>query len=165
MGLKLHWVALRDTAPDEATELLELKRTGELHEGPWPEVAGAELPSGWYVAVFDGVETPRSSRLRQISAGRDVVAFQVQEDARFSSACQWSNGKELWWVLHDPEHGPDHLDARGSVPTCRAGQTRYQLPLDLASTCSGFHYDALPDGVRFEKLVQAHPKRPWWKVW
>lgn len=161
----MHWVALRDVTPDEAVELLELQKTGELHDEPCGEVAGAQLPGGFYLALFEGAETPSTSRLRQISAGRDVVAFQVNEDAKTSSACQWTDGTELWWVLHDSHHGPDHLDARGSVPTCRAGQTRFHLALDLAATCTGFHYDARPPGLQFEKLVQAHPKRPWWKVW
>lgn len=161
----MHWVALRGASPDEATELLELKRTGESQDTPVGEVSGASLPSGWYVAVFEGSETPKAGRLRQLSASFDVVAFDVQEDAKISSACQWSKGKELWWVYHDQSQGPDHLDARGSVPTCRAGQTRFHLALDLAATCTGFHYDAPPAGVAFEKLDQAHPRRPWWKVW
>lgn len=161
----MHWLAFRAATADEVAELLELERTGEGLDGPGGEVSGAELPGGWYVVVFEGAQVPKTGRLRQISAGQDLVAFQVDEDAKTSSACQWSDGKELWWVLHDSQHGPDHLDARGSVPTCRAGQTRFHLALDLAATCTGFHYDAPPPGARFEKLVQAHPRRPWWKVW
>jgi hypothetical protein len=51
MGFSLSWAAVRGGTPQAVQEALSLRGTGTREEIPESDIAGTELPGGWYMIV------------------------------------------------------------------------------------------------------------------
>jgi hypothetical protein len=117
MGYSLSWLAIKGKSPDAVREFLGLRPTGEREEFPESELCAADLPGGWYLVVSD--HTPHvapDTALPALSAGCELVTCFVEEHVMASAATGWKDGRRLWSVIHDAQHGHEHLVAEGDFP-------------------------------------------------
>ncbi len=182
MGFSISWLAVRGKSPAQVRKEFGAVPTGEFEEIPESPVVSATLENGWYlVFVNDRRETP-DHVLAQLSKSAELVTCGVEEHVMWAYARRWKDGKEIWHVERDAQQGPDHLEARGNLPTVfeslRSDFTRkhaelgdadylFEIPVELAKAITGFRHDVDPsNGVptSFERLRRTE-SRPWWRFW
>jgi hypothetical protein len=116
MGYSLSWAALKGGNVKSVCAVLGLRPTGKREEVAEAKIDGVQLPSGWYVVLFDHDEV-KDSLLEKLSRNGEVVSCFVEDHVMFSSASGWIEGKEIWKVWHDGgELGHTHLETRGKLP-------------------------------------------------
>lgn len=156
MIYSLCWLAVHGKVTDMILDELQLRRTGEREKIP-SKLAGADLPTGWYVIVKDqDVELMRDTLLKEVSLQCECVACFIEDASRTTSAVGWKNGRKVWSALHDGQQGKEHLLLRGEFPSLfgpilegfRAKQKAnpgadfiFEIPLELARELSGYRHD------------------------
>lgn len=174
MGYSLSWAAVKGGNVKSVCAVLGLRPTGEREEVAEAKIDGVQLPTGWYVVLFDHDEV-KDGILEKLSRIGEVVSCFVEDHVMFSSASSWIDGKEIWKVWHDGgEIGHTHLEVRGKLPPeyedmrkdmleKQAAADRdkepvdyvYDLTAELAKKLVGFRHDeSIPglDGEVFEIL-------------
>jgi hypothetical protein len=156
MGYSLCFLGVHGKVSHLILEELNLRRTGEREEIPESQLTGVELPSGCYVIILhEGTELLHDAVLSQMSLECDCVGCFVDEQAMFSSAVGWKNGRKVWLASHDAKKGRDHLQLRGEFPSLFGpilergkalqkpdGPDHYfKIPVELARELTGFSYD------------------------
>ncbi|MCB9769117.1 MAG: hypothetical protein H6752_13050 [Candidatus Omnitrophica bacterium] len=183
MGFSITWCAVREEAADQFLKDLELSATGEVEEGPESSISMARLDTGWRV-IWCNDEVPcsflRPEDLAVLSKSRDVLLFMVSEYMMASSLEMWSSGKRAWWISHESEKGPRHLDVDGDLPECfpkirdemeKAQRSEdadteevdyiFNIPVMVAQQLVGFKYDEdSPHLVNNEFAVLSRPTPP-----
>jgi hypothetical protein len=87
------------------------------------------------------------------------VSCFLETHVMVSAAAGWENGRRIWSVLHESDHGIDHLEIEGKPPAAFAairdglaakqktqgGRPRvdyiFDIPINLAAAITGFHYE------------------------
>lgn len=155
MGYSLSWLAVRGKDSRVLLPQLGLSGTGEREEIPESEIAGAQLPGEWYVIVNDhDIRFVDDAVLERISVGCEAVTCFVEEHVMCSAATGWSDGKEVWAVIHNAQERLDHLVEEGLLPTefaaIRDGLCAkkadgvdfiFDVPVELAGALTGFRHD------------------------
>ncbi len=167
-------------------------------------LAGATLKSGWsaviakYALVMDLTEGTNPPRLSRLPAKAQSIICVVLEHAMISYASCWQGGQRLWQIRHDPSLGDEHLETFGNLPpefsdfrdvAVREQRTKnegrrhgqwgidyiFDVPLDTATTITGYRHDRVVEDDFFRNLQTVMPingnvptrlSRPptWWQV-
>ena len=176
MGYSLSWAALKSGNLQTACAALGLRSTGKREEIAESKIVGVQLPTGWYVVVFNQSET-EDRELARLSRTGEVASCFVEDHVMVSWASGWREGKKLWSVAHDCEKGRFHLDIKGEAPPELKGiaerliaeqQTAggekadvdhvYDVPAELAKALTGYRHDQDTPGLTgdvFEILERA----------
>lgn len=131
-------------------------------------VCAAVLPSGAYLLyINDDPIPPNPAMLARLSENGALMACALSENVTFSALHAYTDGKQIWSIIHDPEQSSDHLQITGTPPPefipirdhCFAKQASatdtdhiFSIPVDLFAALGGMRYD--------EILQTANPK-PW----
>lgn len=160
MGFSISWIGFKAEDRDEALRLLGLVDTGEPDEANEAPFSGALLPTGWFIVFSNDFDFATPKRLAALSAGRKVIACQVEEHVMVSAAYCYDDGEAVWWASHMSENGTYDLTAEGELPDGFAalkdnlfgkqeaeGGTKanvdfiFDVPVELAQAICGFRYD------------------------
>jgi hypothetical protein len=155
----LSWVAVKGAKTEAAVSALGLKRTNRREEIPESDINGVELPTGWYLVLFNRQEISDRVLQKVSRLGESVYCF-VEDHVMFSCASGWENGARTWSVVHDCEKGKYHLEISGMAPSSlkeiqsrlvseldHAGGEKadvdylYDAPAELARHLTGFRHD------------------------
>src|SRR5271169_306158 len=120
MSYSLSWVAIKNGKSEAIHSLLGLCATGVWEEILESKTAGASLPTGWYLVLFNRRELG-DHLLRKLSGTAEVVYCFVEDHVMFSRASAWKDGRFLWSVTHDCEKGRYHLEIKGGAPQSLKG--------------------------------------------
>lgn len=150
MGWSLSWAALKGGNLQTVCSALGLSES---------ELAGATLPTGWYVVVFNRTEI-EDKALEKLSQSGEVVCCFVEDHVMVSWASGWRKGIKMWSVVHDCEKGRFHLHIEGEAPSelkgiadrliaeqqAAGGEKAdvdhiYDVPAELAKALTGFRHD------------------------
>lgn len=171
MGFSVSWLAVRDAHAQSTLSQLGLEETRSREFVPESPVSAVTLETGWYVIFFNDPSPPalQPEVLRRLSELSVVVTCQVEEHSMVSTAAEWQDGKEVWYVMHDAEDGPTSLDSVGQLPTSFESVRNAQLdigssanvdymfdvPVILAQKITGFRHDDLLESEegRFVVLI------------
>jgi len=118
MGFNVDLMAVRGLAVTDLHARLQLEPTGSSESEPESPLVGATLPSGWHLLYFNDRSPPTEAELAALSASAEVMFLDVCEMATVCTAKCWRNGKRMWRISHDSQHGIDHLEADGDLPEC-----------------------------------------------
>lgn len=166
MGWSLSWAALKGGDVQTACAALDLQATGKREGIAKSRIAGAALPTGWYVVVFNRSEI-KNSILEKLSRAGEVIGCCVEDHVMFSSAANWKNGRQIWRVLHDGgEDKVFHLETSGALSPEfegireemfakqeqeNAGNKEvdyvFEIPAQLAKKLTGFQHDDPASGL------------------
>jgi hypothetical protein len=171
MGWSLSWAALKGGNLQAVCTALGLRATGKHEEIAESKIDGTQLPTGWYVVVFNQTEI-KDKTLAKLSQAGEVVGCFVEDHVMFSSASAWKNGQKLWHVAHNGEEDRVlHLETSGDLPAefesirkrVFAKQEQeaaenddlkvdhvYELPAELAKKLTGFRHDESMPGLTGE---------------
>ena len=177
MGFAISWIAFKGKSKEEALVVLGLSDSGEIDEAVESPMAGASLPTGWYVVSFSDYDFVTPDRLARFSAGCDLVGCQVEEHVMASTTYIFKNGRELFSVHHQGDEEIYSLAARGDPPATyanlrdrlikeqdTAGGRKadvdhiFDIPVQLAAELCGYRHDMMTfDGgePRFTRLEPA----------
>jgi hypothetical protein len=171
MGWSLSWVAVRGRPAEQVWSDLGLRPTGRVLEVPLAPFSSTVV-NGWVLVCADGDRFVKDSVLRSLSDATPVVACYVEEHVTHSQAVSWGGGSRRWSVLHDEDHGEDHLMIEGDPPRelaaiaagARTGEppepgawrSFFDVPVDLAEALVGFRYDADHE-LSFQELEPTRP--------
>ena len=119
MGYSLSWLAVRGKSPQAIRDELGFRPTGEREETAEADLTAAEMPNGWYLIVSNrSTQVASDAALQRLSSsGCELVTCFVEEHVMFSSATSWKDGRKSWSVTHDAQHGIEHLETEGELPT------------------------------------------------
>lgn len=168
MGYSLSWYAVKGKAPERVLAEMGL-RPGGASVG-WDHDArdvATVLPGGWYLVSRNRHEY-EDPLLKLLSQGAEVIAFHIEEHVMVCKAAAWSNGIEVWSVIHDAQKELLHLEARGQLPSEfasirdrllaeQASEAEdcdhvIQIPYETAAVIAGYEHDAVREELRFEIL-------------
>ena len=179
MGSSYAWLAMKDVSGDAACAAVGLAPTGDKVDEFEADLAGAALPTGWYVVVTvaGGFDHFWDMDPKELSAEHDVLVLQVEEHVMYIALAYWRGGKCLWDVTHNGPEGVYHLEADGDLPAefdaLREEYTAKQdaeggeeagvdylaeVPTELARHITGFRYnfsDPTGEEPEFEELDYA----------
>jgi tRNA(Arg) A34 adenosine deaminase TadA len=187
MGFSFTSLAVKDGTRDAVLAGLGLCGANTHEEIPESDITGATLPSGWYLVTANrGYPAfAEDATLKRLSQTAEVVTCFVEEHVMCSAASMWSDGRQVWSVMHEADQGIEHLETKGSLPPMfapisqrlRAEQTAaggdkakvdhiFDIPVEIVAQLTGYRHDRLmPElGERaFEVLAttEATPKRSW----
>src|SRR5271155_3038419 len=159
MGYSLSWAALKSGNLQTACAALVLRSTGKREEIAESKIVGVQLPTGWYVVVFNQSET-EDRELARLSRTGEVASCFVEDHVMVSWASGWRERKKVWSVVHDCEKGRFHLDIKGEAPAELKGISErliteqqaaggekadvdhvYDAPAELAKVLTGYRHD------------------------
>jgi hypothetical protein len=169
MGYSLSWAALKGGNLQTICSVFDLRSTGKREEIAESNIDGAQLPSGWYLVMFDH-NVIEERLLKELSRTGEVVYCFVEDHVMFSSASGWNSGKQIWQVTHDGgEKGILHLETSGHLPavfesirkrlfaeqeTADSQKVKvdyvYEAPPELAKELTGFRHDEEVAGMSSE---------------
>ncbi|MDJ0939637.1 MAG: hypothetical protein QNJ00_07720 [Woeseiaceae bacterium] len=186
MGFSVSWIAVRTDRLDELFAQLGAEATSETDECFESDLAGVQLPDGWYLLQGRGCDHPMISEasLSRTSTLGETVACSIEEHVMFSSAEYWQNGTRSWSITHAAENGMFDLATTGFPPNvydtikvdlvaaqhAKGGEDAdvdmiFDIPLQVARSLCGYRHDEPPDWrelpVVFSSIRPA--KKPWWK--
>jgi hypothetical protein len=160
VGYSLAWLAIKGKAPEAIRDGLGLYRTGAQQPFPEPNVTAATLLNGWYLIVADDVHVASDAVLEAMTRECEAVTCFVEEHTMLSTAAGWRNGNLIWAVTHNSQHGIDHLEIQGELPSGfasirdeqfskqhAAGWVKpgvdyiFEIPVELAASLTGFKHD------------------------
>ena len=172
MGFAASWICARGLTLASALEALDLVETGQAAE-PWrTPFSCAELPGGWLAITSTNPDWMLPQKVQTLSTGGPAVGCFMSDYVMNSGACAYEQGKQVWWVLHEPEEGITNLTHGGKPParfeTLLAKALKdheaytpdphevdfvFDVPIDLAVSICGFRPDDdPPEGVAFKEL-------------
>ena len=176
MGWSLSWAALKAGNLQAVCSALGLRATGKHEEFAESKIAGAALPTGWYLVGFNRSEL-KDRVLERLSRSGEVVCCFVEDHVMVSWASGWRNGNKVWSVVHDCEKGPFHLDIKGEAPAELKGIAErliakqhaaggekadvdhvYDVPAELAKGLTGFRHDQDIPGVSGDVFEVLEPR-------
>ncbi len=185
MGHSLSWAAVKGGAPDAVQSALGLRATGQREEIPRSKIVAVDLPSGWYVVLFQRSEIKDKVLKRLATLGEVVYCF-VEEHVMVSAASGWKDSKSLWSVVHDGQGGINDLQVEGSLPASFASirdrqkvkqdegeklaidgeefavDHMFDVPVDLAQELTGFRHDRDAPGIEGDAYeVLENAKKRW----
>jgi hypothetical protein len=168
MGWSLSWAALKSGNLQTACAALDLRSTGKREEIAESKIVGTQLPTGWYLVVFNRTEI-KDKTLEKLSRAGEVVGCFVEDHVMFSSASAWNKGRRVWYVAHNGEEDRVlHLETSGDLPaefesirqkvfakqeqeTAEQDDLKvdhvYELPAELAKKLTGFRHDEPTPGL------------------
>jgi hypothetical protein len=120
MGLSISWIGVRGLSREDILQRLEVVDTGRADESDSAELALAELMAGWTVIRSQDFDFPRPKLLAKLSQDAEVVAAQMEEHVMFSAARGFRDGRQVWSLVHDPNHGLSSLVVDGDPPAALA---------------------------------------------
>ena len=176
MGFAITWIAVKRKSAAEVLRELQLKPTGEQQEFPEAPIAGAALPSGWYLVALNEYGHPLATEksLARLSRDAEVVAVAIEEHVMVGGAEYWRDGQRRWGVMHDAQQAIEHLLVDGVPPpefhrireAAFAAQAAegaapeadhiFDVPLELAAQLTGYRHDKITE-VAFDVLESASP--------
>src|SRR5205085_481805 len=112
MGASFSWFAVAATSRQFALNSLDLVDTRTAVKPGEAAIAGATLPGGSFVVVFDSFwhELVQPAALRRLSIDGPVVVCSEYENVNTSLAYAMESGKVLWQVSHRLDEGAEHLE-------------------------------------------------------
>jgi hypothetical protein len=159
MGYALCWAAVKGGPAEMVHSILGICPTGQRERIHDSDIVGAQLPSGWYMVLFNG-KTIEDRFLAKLSCLGELVYCFVEDHVMFSCASGWKVGETAWSVTHDCEKGRFHLDITGNPPqaleriqdqltaeqNASGGEKSdvdfiYDIPAELAKELTGFRHD------------------------
>ena len=155
MSVSLVWFAVQGVAGEELLDRAGFVDTGEADEFFEAEVSGCAHPGGWYVLMAEDLDLMDVENLRDWSEGARLVAVAVQEEARFSLATEWREGRQVWSVSHAADDDGEAVVAlEGETPEAFEAVRRefletgddeaaFMAPVELAWRITGFRHDTL----------------------
>jgi hypothetical protein len=167
VGLSLSFIATR--GPD-ALAALGLAASGEPFGGepvPPPEDFIAFDLGGWRFFMSEDHRFASRERVVAASQGGSALGVYLEEHVMVSGAFGAEEGRLVWSVQHDPEHGLEHLDIWGEPPAALEGirdqllaelqtledtDTLFNVPVDLAATICSFDPNAFSGEVEMMGL-------------
>ena len=90
--------------------------TETFEEFPESPVCGAVMPGGGYLLYINDQIDPGERGFQRLSLSAKLISCCVNETVMSSDASCWVNGIKLWTVVHDSQHGQDHLKSEGELP-------------------------------------------------
>ena len=186
MGFSIAWIAVKTDRLDELFQALGAKATTETDECFESELAGVQLPGGWYLLQGQGCDHPIISEksLSQTSTLGETIACSVEEHVMFSSAEYWLDGGRSWSITHAAENGMFDLATTGLPPdaydTIKAELVAAQhaeggedadvdmifdIPLQVARSLCGYKHDEPPEWQELPVAFKTGTpgKKSWWK--
>jgi len=100
MTMTTVWFAVQGIPAEIFLERAELIDTGEPDEFFDAEISAAEYPDGWYVVLGSDLGMFDADKLKAWSEGGRIVAGLSDEDALFSLATEWRDGRVIWSISH-----------------------------------------------------------------
>ncbi len=158
MGFRVQLIAITGKASATIQQEFGVVPTGEYEEIAESPVVGAMIPGGAYLLYVNDQDriNPDPQVYARLSAGASLIACYVNETVMHSYACAWSNGTERWSVSHDAQHGIEHLETTGDLPSKllpirerlfaqQAGDDGadfiFDIPVELFVALGGIRYD------------------------
>jgi len=185
MGSSLSWIAVKGRTSQAVNTALGLLPTGNKEDFPESNLSAAQLPTGFYLVVFNRDELS-SGMLEKFSQAFPLLYGFVEEHVMFSTVAAWEDGKEVWSIVHDAQKGILDLEVKGTPPeNFTAIRDRllaqqndegvedpevdhvFDIPVDVAKELVGFRYDCEIDGMNhgaFEVLKRVHSDSPPWNL-
>lgn len=185
MGYALSWAAVRDGNPQTVWAALGLRSTGKREAVAESKIVGVQLPTGWYLVLFDRRDV-EDRVLARLSLSGEVVSCFVEDHVMVSWASGWRRGKKIWSVIHGCEKGHFHLETKGEPPDELKGIAErliaeqradggekadvdhlYDVPAELAKQLTGFRHDQDAQGWSRDpfEILQQPTIRRWGYVW
>jgi hypothetical protein len=178
MGFKVLNVLVKGKKAEIVHTELSIFPTDEYDEVPDAPISGMELPNGDYLLGINyGI--PNEELLAKLSRNASVVTCYVHEGVMISFASEWSNGIELWSVLHDPNEGiSNHLATSGEPPSqldiirerLQTQQKKmnnadyiFDIPVELFVALGGIRYDKIVEGNPWQILESSTGQIPFLK--
>ena len=165
MGVSLSWIAVKGCPPQAVNKTLGLQPTGTKEDFPESRLSATQLPTDFYLVVFNRDELSPSS-LRKFSEAFPLLYSFVEEHVMFSTVAAWESGKEVWSLVHDAQKGILDLKVKGTPPgNFAAIRDRllaqqdaegieepevdhvFDVPVEVAKELTGFRYDQSIDGI------------------
>lgn len=167
MGFRVLLVAVTGKAIDEIHRDFSVAPTDHYEEIPESSVTGALLPGGAYLLYINDEIVPDESVLARLSRGASLIACYANETVMNSHVSSWVNGVEEWFVFHDAQQGPGHLETAGDLPhelisirehsLAQQEQAEdidhvFEIPIELFAALGGMRYD---------QDIEGAGQRPW----
>ncbi|MGZ4854242.1 MAG: hypothetical protein ACXVKH_03380 [Candidatus Angelobacter sp.] len=115
MGVSLSWIAVKGCTPQAVNTTLGLQPTGANGGFPESSLSAAQLPTGFYLVIFNREELS-SGTLRKFSEAFPLLYGFVEEHVMFSAVAAWESGKEVWSIVHDAQKNILDLEVKGTPP-------------------------------------------------
>lgn len=120
MGLSISWIGIRGLSREEILLRLEMIDTGHLDDGDSAELALAETKAGWIVIQCRDFDFPTPKLLARLSQGAEAISAQMEEHVMYSAGRGFRDGRQIWSVVHNPDHGISSLVVDGEPPAALA---------------------------------------------
>lgn len=167
MGLSLSFIATKGPDPLPALGLAASGEQVRAEPIPPPEDFIAFDLGGWRFFMSEDHRFASRDRVAAASQGGVALGLYLEEHVMVSGAFGAEEGRLVWSVQHDPEHGLEHLDIWGEPPAALEGirdrlltelqtledtDTLFNAPVDLAATICGFDPNAFSGEVEMMGL-------------
>jgi hypothetical protein len=165
MGVSLSWIAVKGFNPQAVNTTLGLRPTGVKEDFPESSLSAAQLPTGFYLVIFNREELSAGT-LRKFSDAFPLLYGFMEEHVMFSTVAAWESGKEIWSIVHDAQKNILDLEVKGKPPESftkirdRLMAQQYaegveepevdhifDVPVEVAKELTGFRYDQDIDGI------------------
>lgn len=179
MGYSLSWIAAPNGSREQLNDALRLRSSGLQEHIPESDITSAQLPSGYYLLIFNREEiSPRL--LNELSSSVRLLYGCAEEHVMYSTVAAWEHGKEQWAVVHDAQESMMHLEVRGMPPeqyqairdrlfaeqAADGGEEAqvdhiFEIPVELAYELIGYRYDKDLQGTGTDHVeVMQREKKP-----
>lgn len=169
MGFRIQLISITGKVPGTIQQEYGVAPTGEHEEIAESPVVGAMLPSGAYLLYVNDQDriNPDPKAYARLSAGASLVACYANETVMHSYACGWSNGVERWTISHDAQHGIEHLETTGDMPSELAPIRERLFAQQAGDDGADFIFDIPVElfvalgGVRYDQDIPGAAPNPW----
>lgn len=169
MGFRVQLIAITGKTPATIQQDYGVAPTGQHEEIAESQVVGAMLPGGAYLLYVNDQDriNPDPKAYARLSAGASLVACYVNETVMHSYACGWSNGAKQWSVAHDAQHGIEHLETTGDLPSELAPIRERLFAQRAEDDGADFIFDIPVElfvalgGIRYDQDIPGAGPQPW----
>lgn len=116
MGLRTTWLCVRGRSKVEVLDSMGLVETGDYEGHDLAEAAVTELPGGWVIIHYEGVEKLKGPKVSERFPQGEVIWGTSSETVMWSGAYGLVDGRQVWSVEHDPDKDLNGVQASGSPP-------------------------------------------------
>jgi hypothetical protein len=156
MGMRVSWVSFLQLSKSHALSKLGLLDTLEEDEYFESDIVCAELKTGDSLVFFNDYLGTERLDLANLSTNGSLIAVNVHETTMSVKVTLWTNGAQVWSIIHEGHLSIDHLVTDGDLPSVfdaiyalkvaeQEGVTDcdfyFDIPVDVAKALCGFRHD------------------------
>jgi hypothetical protein len=181
------WLAIRGKAAAAIHTELRLRQSRVPGDDVLSfQIVGAGSDAGWYLIVVRGRDhrLVKDMVIEPLSLGCEVMTCRTEEEAIYSAAAAWRNGRREWSVSYDGEEAATDVVVEGDLPfafaAIRAAFTAqaqapdaedalvdpmYEIPIETVHSVVGYKPRAKSPAFAGRFAILEGLDTPWWKRW